>query len=279
MTASLHTTESLARDLQALGVKPGMALIVHSSLKSVGQVLGGSAAVILALEQTIGETGTLIMPTFTEYLCDPAEDENKFPEEQRDFVRQHLPFYYPDLSPTAHMGFIPETFRKQSGVLRSSHPHLSFAAWGRHAEYVIADHSLDYALSERSPIGKLYQLRGSILLLGAPKNSNTSLHLAEYWQTNTFKQAKDWDVLLPIDGERCWTKYHDINNSCDDFAKIFNAFEAETGLVRAGRIGDAPSFLMPQREMVDYALHWMNTYRKCEADIADNASRELIKGN
>lgn len=261
-TNNLHTTVSLKEDFAELGIIPGMALIVHSSLKSIGKVIGGPAAVILALEQVLGPAGTLVMPTFTEYLCDPAEEENKFPEEQRELVRQNLPFYYPDLSPTRGMGVIPETFRKQNGVLRSAHPHLSFAAWGRHAERVISAHSLDYALSEHSPIGQLYQLRGSILLLGAPKTTNTSLHLSEYRSTNSLKKPKDWDVLLEVDGERCWSKYHDINNSCEDFNLILDAFAAETGLVRSGRIGEALSYLMPQREVVDYGVAWMNVSRK-----------------
>ncbi len=261
MTDRLHTTASLLADFQALGVTPGMALIVHSSLKSIGRIIGGPVAVILALEQALGETGTLVMPTFTEYLCDPAEEENKFPEEQRDFVRQHLPFYYPDLSPTGHMGFIAETFRKQTGVVRSAHPHLSFAAWGHYAQQIVAGHSLDYALGEQSPLGRLYQLDGYILLLGAPKIANTSLHLAEYKQKNSFVQPRDWDVLLEVDGQRCWTKYRDINNDCADFDQILDAFDAETRLVRTGSIGEAISFLMPFREIVDYALEWMNRHR------------------
>ena len=261
METTLHTTASLREDLQSLGVTPGMALIVHSSLKAIGKIIGGPVAVILALEQAIGPTGTLLMPTFTEYLCDPSEGENWHPEEQRKLVREHLPFYFPDLSPSWAMGFIPETFRKQTGVIRSAHPHLSFAAWGQNAQKVIAGHSLDFALGEQSPIGQLYRMRGNILLLGAPKTTNTSLHLGEYWQTNTFKKAKDWDVLLPVDGERCWTRYRDINNMCDDFGRIFDAFSAETGLVREGRVGDALSYLMPQREMVDFAVRWMNANR------------------
>ena len=66
------TAQSLAADLAALGVQPGMVLVVHSSLKSLGWVNGGPVAVILALEEVLGSAGTLVMPTHTSDNSDPA---------------------------------------------------------------------------------------------------------------------------------------------------------------------------------------------------------------
>jgi len=57
------TVDSLKEDLTELGVTPGMVLLVHSSLSSLGFVSGGPVAVILALEEVLGPKGTLIMPT------------------------------------------------------------------------------------------------------------------------------------------------------------------------------------------------------------------------
>ena len=88
-STTLYSQESLQRDMEKIGIQPGMTLIVHSSYKAIGHVVGGPAAVILALEEVLGENGTLVMPTFTEHLCDPAEEENYYPESQREFVRQH----------------------------------------------------------------------------------------------------------------------------------------------------------------------------------------------
>ena len=70
------TVPSLAADFAALGVQPGMVLIVHSSLKSLGWVNGGAVAVILALEQVLGAEGTLVMPTHSADNSDPAHWEN-----------------------------------------------------------------------------------------------------------------------------------------------------------------------------------------------------------
>ena len=166
----IYSKTSLVEGLQRLGVEPGMLLIVHSSFKAIGHVVGGPVAVVLALEEAVTPAGTLVMPTFTEHLCDPTEGENWYPERQREFVRQHLPLYDPDLTPSDRAnGILPEVFRKQEGVIRSSHSHLSFAAWGKHGHEIIDQHSLHYALGDQSPLGRLYALGGHILLLGAPK--------------------------------------------------------------------------------------------------------------
>jgi aminoglycoside 3-N-acetyltransferase len=261
-TPPLYSMASLTADLERIGVRAGMQLIVHSSFKAIGKVVGGPTAVILALEAVVGETGTLLMPTFTEKLCDPAEEENYYPVEEQEFARQHLPGYHSDLTPVDRwIGIIPEIFRKQHGSLRSSHPHLSFAARGACAQALIDDHAFDYALGEGSPLGKLYRLGGSILLLGAPKNSNTSLHLAEYRQNEARKKTRHWRAPVMVDGIRQWVEYRDIENNCDDFAAILDDFIESSGCCRQGKIGGAESFFFPQRHIVDFAVQWMEKHR------------------
>lgn len=138
---------------------------------------------------------------------------------------------------------------------------MSFAAWGRDARKIIENHSLDYALSDQSPLGRIYELGGYILLLGAPTDSNSSLHLAEYKQNNSFVQPVVWDVKMRADGKEKWVTYQDINNDSDDFNKIFDDFNKETNYVLEGRVGEATCYLIPQKEMVDYAVDWMNKNR------------------
>ncbi|MFT5376785.1 MAG: aminoglycoside 3-N-acetyltransferase, partial [Candidatus Latescibacterota bacterium] len=60
----MHTRASLLADLRTLGVEVGSTLFVHSSLRSVGAIAGGAAAVIAALEDALGQEGLLLLPSF-----------------------------------------------------------------------------------------------------------------------------------------------------------------------------------------------------------------------
>ena len=131
------TVPSLVVDLAKLGVKTGMTLVVHSSLKSLGEVNGGPVAVILALEEMLGVEGTLVMPTFTADNSEPSNWQHPaVPEEWWQQIRATMPAYDPTFTPAFHMGIIPETFRKQTDVVRSHNPDASFAAWGKYARQI-----------------------------------------------------------------------------------------------------------------------------------------------
>lgn len=255
------TVRSLTADLEALGVAPGMTLLVHSSLTSLGWVCGGAVAVILALENALGLEGTLVMPAHSGGLSDPAGWSNPpVPSSWWPVIRQTMPAFDADLTPTRGVGLIPECFRKQKGVLRSSHPSVSFAARGPCAAQVVADHGLDFGLGENSPLARLYDLEGWVLLLGVGYESNTSLHLAEY-RADFRRRTIESGAPVRLDGRRQWVVYQDVDFDESDFSVIGERFGAESGRVRLGRVAGAAAQLMPQRPLVDYAVKWMEANR------------------
>jgi aminoglycoside 3-N-acetyltransferase len=259
----LITVETLEADFISLGVSAEMTIILHSSMKSLGGwVVGGPVAVILALENILGNKGTLIMPTHSGDLSDPAEWENPpVKESWWDPIREFMPAYDPDLIPTRGMGIIPECFRKQKGVKRSSHPQVSFAAWGENTDEVILNHSIEYGLGENSPLSKVYDLNGWVLLLGVGNSKNTSIHLAEYRTEYATKKEMICKAPVFINEERIWIDFNDIDFDSSDFERLGDDFLRDTVCTRIGKVAQANAMLIPQREIIEYAMEWMKKNR------------------
>ena len=258
------TMTSLIADLRGLGVGAGMTLLVHTSLKAIAPwVIGGPQAVILALEEVLGRDGTLVMPTMSGDLSEPRDWQHPpVPSSWWETIRREMPPYMPDLTATREMGIVAEAFRKQDGVRRSDHPQTSFAAWGKHAAFVTAGHTLTSPLGERSPLARVNDLGGHVLLLGVGHGNNSSLHLAEVRAEYADKRLLRTGAPILVDGVRQWVEFEHVNDDDSDFVQIGADFGRDTGLERVGQVGQATARLMSQRALVDYAILWMAAHRQ-----------------
>ncbi|AOM84259.1 aminoglycoside N(3)-acetyltransferase [Salisediminibacterium beveridgei] len=256
---ALNTVESITADLQNLGIVHGEKLLVHVSLSSMGWVNGGSTALIQALMNTLTEKGTLIMPAQSGDLSDPEEWEAPaVPKDWWQTIRDTMPAYDPATTPTRGIGTVAEHFRTFPGVVRSDHPAVSFAAWGKNASVLMADHALEFGLGESSPLATFYNENVRVLMIGCGFESCTAFHLGEYRAPGAKEIMKGAPIMK--NGERQWVTYREIELDEERFDALGEVFEA-TAPVTTGTIGDASCKLFQLTDAVDASSHYFKDYR------------------
>ncbi|MDX1932211.1 MAG: AAC(3) family N-acetyltransferase [Capsulimonadales bacterium] len=252
-----RTRASLANDLRKLGLAEGSLVFLHSSLSRLGWVCGSSVTVLQAIFDVLGPTGTLVTPAFSGENSDPARWQNPpVPEHWWPIIRETMPVFDPQVTPTRGMGRIVETFRTWPGVRRSYHPVVSFCACGPEAEAITRDHPLNDGLGENSPLGRLYQRDAQVLMLGTAYECCTCFHLSEYRSgiaTPTVHHA-----AIQTEQGRQWVAYEDIDFDSDPFEEIGAAWD-RMGKVRFGLVGSAPTRLFPLAPAVDFATERMRS--------------------
>jgi aminoglycoside 3-N-acetyltransferase len=246
-----NTFESLRRELSDLGLRPGMTIMVHSSLGKVGWTVGGPVTFVRAVLDVLGPAGTLVMPAESPNVSDPSTwNDDRVKVEWHDTIRAHLPVFDPLTTPTT-MGAIPEAFRTFPGTLRSNHPVVSVCANGRLAMEITEDHALDFCEGKGTPFEKLYTLDTHTLLLGVGFNRCSSLHYAESLVPARRTTVSRYPIIR--NGERIWVERPDMAfDNGVHFPAVGEKFSAK-GTICTGRIGDADAMLFSTRDLVDFA--------------------------
>ena len=181
MKSPLLTKEELIKELRLIGLSRGMVLLVEADSDRLPYVVGGEQALIEALMEIVGFEGTLVVPAFTPELLDPSSISNcPFPYESWEDIRQNALPYQPKLSMPVYGDPFVRQFLRNEGVVRSNHPLYSFAAWGKYAKVICRRHPLHFALNEESPLGRISDLNGYVVLLGSVFEQAVIHALAKY---------------------------------------------------------------------------------------------------
>ena len=217
------------RQLLGLGVRPGGVLLVHTAFSRVRPVSGGPLGLIGALRAAVGPRGTLVMPAM-------ADDD--------------LHAFDPATSPCHTMGIVADTFWRLPGVLRTDSPH-AFAAVGPRASRITREQPVDIPHGQDSPVGRVHDLDGQVLLLGVGHDANTTLHLAENVAGVRYRKQAVATVLVAGRPTRC--QYDEVDHCCENFSLMDGWLDA-AGLQRRGTVGHGEARLSRARDVVRVAV-------------------------
>jgi aminoglycoside 3-N-acetyltransferase len=258
-TKKPSTITTIADNLRKLGIVNGDILVVHSSLTSMGFVIGGAEAVVWALLQAVGKDGTLVMPAHTTQNCDPKDRGTPPPNAWHELIRRELPAYNPFITAVGGMGIIAETFRTFPNTLRSNHPQMSFCANGKYAREITEEHTLTPQYGFNTPVGKMYNLKTKVLLIGVEYNVCSCLHMSETL-SGVIPNDENGCAVINKDGEREWILYTDIDLFTNDFGVIGTDFEKNHD-VKKGKIGQAKCKVFELPAIVDFGIEWIKNNR------------------
>lgn len=216
--------------LRALGVEQDGVLLVHTSFRAIRPIEGGPRGLIEALRSAVGRNGTLVMPSWS------GDDDEPFDPRTTRAA--------PDL------GVVADTFWRLPGVVRSNHSQ-AFAAAGPKAARITSDPlPLPPAIPE-SPVGRVHDLDGQVLLLGVGHDADTTLHLAEILGGAPYRVARHCAVLQS--GRLVRIDYGENDHCCQRFALADEWLRAQ-GLQLEGKVGGAHARLARSRDIVRVAL-------------------------
>jgi aminoglycoside N3'-acetyltransferase len=233
----------LGDQLRELGVCENDIVMVHASMRRVGPVEGGAASVIEALRAVVGPGGTLLMVL-------SADDSEPF-----DALRSPV-----DIQ---DMGILAEVFRTYTGVSVNDHPADRFAALGAKAPYLLEPTPLNDYHGPGSVLERLTEGGGKVLRLGAPPDTVTLTHYAEYLADVPDKVRVRRRYVRADTGEVWIDSLDDTNGIAtwdegDYFSQIFLDWRASGG-VRTGPVGRCEAEIFDARRFVEFAVEWMST--------------------
>lgn len=265
----------IAQQVMDLGIAPGDTVMLHAAVGSIGWIAGGPGEVLAGVLDVLGPEGTLMMAVGWE--GSPHDFLANVPEVPPALL-QLWPAYDPATSRATHeWSVLTECLRTWPGAQRSQHPDSSFAAVGRLADDLTRDHPLNYGMGEGSPLAKLCQHGGKVLLLGAPLSALTLLHHAEHLADVPDKQIVRYKAPILSNGQKEWIDIEEFATSqCLPWRGSIELFEAiarhylQEGQGIVGRVGAAVSYLFDAAALNDFAVTWIeDTFQEPQEMLGD----------
>jgi aminoglycoside 3-N-acetyltransferase len=270
----LVTRGQMTAELGALGVSSGDTVMLHASVGAIGWIVGGADQVLHAVFDAIGEAGTLLM--VVGWDGSPYDVTIGLPAVP-PALAEAWPVYDPAIAHAVReWGVLAEFLRMWPGAVRSAHPDSSFVAVGPLANTLVSEHPLQYGMGERSPLAKLCEADGKLLLLGSPLRNVTLLHHAEHLAQAPDKAVVAYWAPVLSDGRKTWLRLEEFDtNGCLPWFGSGDMFEAilrdylKQGGGAVGPVGASRSHLFDAADLTTFAVGWI------EERFAEPVTREV----
>jgi aminoglycoside 3-N-acetyltransferase len=281
----MHSRRQLTADLRSLGVAPGDVVMVHASVRAVGEIAGGPDEIHLALKDALTTDGTLLMYAGCPRYYDEVGRGNLSPEEEAE-VLEKLPPFDPETARADRDNGTLVEFLRSYPASRVNHHVARFVAWGKQAEYLFSRQPWDYAFGRDSALDRFVGLNGKILLLGCDHDAVTFLHYAEHVVDIPDKRIARFKVPVAENGARIWRDMAEFNTAGDGvhanwpdqfFATIIDSYLAASSN-RGGKVGDAECYLISARELLDFALPVMTRFA-AEGAVSGRSTLDIRGGS
>jgi aminoglycoside 3-N-acetyltransferase len=264
----MYSRKELADGFRRLGVAAGDVVMVHASVRAVGEVAGGPDQIHLALKDALTDAGTLMMYASCPAYYDEVGRGNLTIDQERELLEKLPPFDALTARSARDNGALVELLRTFPGSKVNDHV-ARFVVWGRHADHLIAKQPWNYAFGVDSALDRFQQLGGKILLLGCDHDTVTFLHYAEHIADIPNKRIARYKVPVAemINGARVrvWRDMEEFDTADAGahpnwperfFAQIVDTYLARTNN-RGGLVGNAACHLLDARGLLDLALRMM----------------------
>lgn len=274
----MFSRDQLANDFRKLGIEPGETVMLHASVRAVGEVAGGPDAIHLALKDALTSEGTLMMYASGPRYFDEIGRGTLTVEEEREILEK-LPAFDPLTARSARdNGTLVEFFRPYPDSRVNRHV-ARFVFWGRQADRLMSIQPWDYAFGAESALERFLELDGKIVLLGSDHDAVTFLHYVEHVVDIPDKKVARYKVPVMENGQRVWRDMEEFDTSGDGvhknwpdrfFARIVDTLLAKTGN-QGVRVGNAPTYMLSARDLFEFALPVM------KAVAADPPAADCLK--
>jgi aminoglycoside 3-N-acetyltransferase len=261
----MRTRQELADNFRSLGVAPGDVVMAHASVRAVGEVAGGPDQIHLALKDALTDSGTLMMYASCPRYYDEIGRGNLTPEMEAELLEK-LPAFDAQTARSARdNGALVELLRTWPGSRVNDHV-ARFVVWGAKSDELLSEQPWDFAFGSSSALERLVSLDGKILMLGSDPDTVTFLHYAEHVSDIPDKRIARFKVPVRENGVRVWRDMSEIDTGGKAherwpdrfFAQIVDGYLEATGN-RGVLVGDAHSWLMSGKGLLEYALPVMKT--------------------